>query len=116
VCGNGMSWTLDGTEIALADVRTASPRVNFDSRPAYTSLEGYYGPNGAQCINRPRYSTAIESGGFAPPYTLPCLDQTRPNAVPPCPSGGLPPSGTAPVIRIDSPRNTWAFNARDQWL
>jgi hypothetical protein len=58
-CGDGRSWTSDGTDIEVVD--TLNPQKQLDSRPSWGVLEGVWGPEGARCVTQPRWRALATS-------------------------------------------------------
>jgi hypothetical protein len=70
-CGNGTSFTKDGTPIDLFDLN----EINRPSSERDFLFEAGWAPDGAVCVSRPRYDTRLPSGERA----LPSCWSTLPN-------------------------------------
>jgi len=65
-CADGHDHTMEGTEIDVGD--SFSPSINqLGARP--WQLEAYWGPDGALCMNEPRWATLVHAGACVCDYS-----------------------------------------------
>lgn len=56
-CGDGRSLTYDGTDIEVVDER--SPKISWDTRPWWGSLEAIWSADGATCMAQARWDELV---------------------------------------------------------
>ena len=67
-CGDGKSWTREGTLINLYDTEN----IQLSEPTAGLSFEAAWGPDGAICVDQPRYLVTHDDGSLLSP---PCWEQ-----------------------------------------
>lgn len=74
-CGDGSSWTIEGTVIGIKDTFGVH---DFEPHDAF-SFEAAWGPEGARCVNETRYTVTGADGAPVRPSCLSALPRCAPN-------------------------------------